>query len=162
MNAILSARPPVAQSESSLALGNLALRAGDFPAAIGCYLPALQTTPALAKIITGNLAMARHKYRAGRVAEERHCVAVCGWNLAHDPAGRVHTLAKLYETFADVEIIGSIFSGVSTETSESIRNTTIACHTFVIEDESRFIEQPSIQVDAQHSDVRLFSQAPVS
>ena len=53
-----------AQVESPLVLGNCALRAGDYAAAITYYLRAQQAMPALSKIISSNLTMARQKYRA--------------------------------------------------------------------------------------------------
>lgn len=54
----------VAQVETPLILGNRALRAGDYEAAINYYLTAQQATPALGKIIAYNLTMAQRKYRA--------------------------------------------------------------------------------------------------
>ena len=134
---------------TKLAEGNRALREKKFEAAISCYLQSLQATPALGKIIAENLSMARQKYRADRAKTERLRVAVCGWDLAHNAAGRVYTLAKLYETFADVEIIGSIFPGFGREIWEPIRNTTLPIHPFVVDDESRFLDQ-AIELVAAH------------
>lgn len=54
-----------AQVDSPLALGNCAMRAGDYAAAITYYLCAQQAMPAaLSKIISSNLLMARYKYHA--------------------------------------------------------------------------------------------------
>jgi hypothetical protein len=36
-------------------------------------------------------------------------VAVCSWELAHNPAGRAYNLAQMYAAFADTEIIGTYF-----------------------------------------------------
>jgi glycosyltransferase involved in cell wall biosynthesis len=134
---------------TKLAEGNRALREKKFEAAIAHYLQALQTTPALGKTIGSNLTMARQKYRADRAKVERIRVAVCGWELAHNAAGRVYTLAKLYETFADVEIIGSIFPSDGREVWEPIRNTSIPIHSFVADNESRFLDQ-AIELVAAH------------
>jgi len=136
-------------ANSPLALGNGAVRGGDYAAAIRHYLRSLQTTPALAKVVAGNLAMARHKYRAGRATGVRLHVAVCGWNLADDAARRVYSLAKLYETFAEVEIIGSLFPNGGRKIWEPIRDRRIAKYSFVVEDERRFLEQ-TIELIAAH------------
>ncbi len=162
MNTKPSAGALTAQVESPLVLGNRANRAGDYAAAIAQYLRALQSTPALGKTIGGNLALARHKYRASRAACERQRVGVCGWELAHNAAGRVYTLAKLYETFADVEIIGSMFPSWGKEIWEPIRSTTIPRHTFVVDDESRFLEQALELVAAHPYDIVHLSKPRAS
>ncbi|MCF3609554.1 glycosyltransferase, partial [Planktothrix agardhii 1033] len=68
-------------------------------------------------------------------------VAVCSWELAHNPAGRAYTLAQLYQAIADVEIIGSIFPKYGRELWEPIRKISIPCHSFTVEDEGLFVEQ---------------------
>ncbi|WP_315688813.1 glycosyltransferase [Limnospira sp. PMC 1306.21] len=72
---------------------------------------------------------------------KRPRVGVCGWELSHNAAGRVYTLAQLYQTFADVEIIGSIFPQWGREVWEPIRQTKIPCHHFFVKDESQFIDE---------------------
>ena len=126
------------------ALGNYALRTGQYAEAVTLYVEALQQSPALGKTIAANMAFARQKYRASReIARltQKPRVAVCGWELAHNAAGRVYTLAMLYESFADVEIIGSLFPNFGHEVWQPIRNTAITKHTFIVEDENRFLEQ---------------------
>ena len=54
----------VAQIESPLVLGNRALRAGDYAAAINYYLCAMQIMPALGKIIAGNVEIAQKRLQA--------------------------------------------------------------------------------------------------
>jgi glycosyltransferase involved in cell wall biosynthesis len=134
---------------SPLAEGNRALRENNFAAAIALYLEALQATPALGKTIAFNIAQAKKKHLETRNAVDRARVAVCGWDLAHNAAGRVYTLAKLYETFSDVEIIGTLFPKFGTEIWEPIRNTKIPVHSFVVEDESRFLDH-AVQLVAAH------------
>jgi hypothetical protein len=129
------------------------LRAGDQASAIAHYLRALQAMPGLSKTITGNLAMARQKYRAARTAEKRLSVAVCSSGLSHNAAERVITLAKLYKTYADVEIIGSHFPAWGRVFWESIRETTLAHHSFEVSDESRFLEQALALVAAHPYDL---------
>lgn len=129
------------------------MRAGRYADAIAHYAQVLINTPALGKSISANLSIARQKYRNSRQGIEKQRVAVCGWELAHNPAGRAYTLATLYETFADVEIIGSIFPRFGREVWEPIRNTRIPKHTFLVEDESRFIDQAIALVAAHPYDI---------
>lgn len=138
---------------SALSQGNKALREKRFEEAIRLYLQALNAVPGLSKTITANLAFARQKYRAERKSSHRLCVAVCGWELAHNAADRVYTLAKLYETFADVEIIGCFFPQYGRELWEPIRGATLPVHSFVVEDESWFLEQALHLVAAHPYDV---------
>ena len=100
----------------------------------------LQATPALGKTIVGNIALAQKKYRQALDSQQvaaRPRVAVCCWGHAHNGADRVYTLAKLYETFAEVEIIGSIFPQHGKDMWELIRSTTFPLHSFVVEDGRR-------------------------
>ena len=148
-----SNKSTVPQVKSLLSIGNSVLRSGNYVKAIEYYLSALQKEPSFGKMIAGNMQIAKQKYRTERDKSERQRVAVCGWELSHNSAGRVYTLAKLYEMFADVEIIGSIFSGYGREIWEPIRNTTIPCHTFIVEDEDRFLDQAIALVTAHPYDI---------
>ncbi len=137
------------REKTHLSQGNEALRSGHYAQAIQHFCQTLIATPGLGKIIISNIERARNKHNAGRQNAASQKVAVCGWELSHHVADRVHTLATLYQTFADVEIIGCIFPQWGREIWEPIRNTTIAKHTFIVEDESRFLEQ-AIQLIAAH------------
>ena len=136
-------------TDTPFKLGNVALRQGDLFNAIRHYLNALEQAPELGKTIAPNLAMAKQKYRTERNSSDKPRVAVCGWDLSHNAAGRVYTLAMLYETFAEVEIIGSIFPKWGREVWEPIRDTPIVKHSFVVDDEAKFIDQ-AIQLVASH------------
>lgn len=136
-------------ARTSLAKGNEALRQGDFAQAIAYYAQVILQQPGLAKCISVNLLLARQKYQISRQDIKKPSVAICGWELAHNAAGRAHTLATIYETFAQVEIIGSLFPSFGREIWEPIRDTAIAKHTFVVENESKFIEQ-AIELVAAH------------
>ncbi|MGJ0515810.1 MAG: glycoside hydrolase family 99-like domain-containing protein [Methylomicrobium sp.] len=136
-------------NKSNIAEGNRAFRVGELSEAIRHYVHAIVDTPELGKIVAGNLVLARQKYRASRQGLERRHVAVCGWELAHNAAQRVYGLAKLYKSFAEVEIIGSIFPQWGREIWEPIRNSNIAIHSFVVEDEGHFIEQ-AIKLVVKH------------
>ncbi len=132
-----------------LATANEAFRQGNFAGAIALYAEVIVQQPGLSKSISANLSLARQKYRTSRQANAKTSVAVCGWELAHNAAGRAYTLATIYETFAHVEIVGCLFPRSGREIWEPIRDTKIAKHTFIVEDESKFIEQ-AIQLVAAH------------
>lgn len=134
---------------TALAQGNRALRDKDYVQAIRYYLQALENSPALAKTISQNIATARQKYSAERKQAEPQQIAVCGWELSHNAAGRVYTLAKLYQTFAQVEIIGSIFPQYGSQIWEPIRNTDIPIHHFTVNEQSQFIQQ-ALQLVTAH------------
>lgn len=129
------------------------MRAGKFEQAIQHYLAALAAMPGLTNAIAPNLSSARQKYRASRNSAAKPRVAVCGWELSHNAAGRVYTLAMLYETFAEVEIIGCHFPALGREIWEPIRDTSIAIHSFVVEDEAKFIDQAIALVAAHPCDI---------
>ena len=132
-----------------LAKGNEALRRGHYALAISHYAQVIIKHPDLATSISANLTLARKKYNARRQSRAKPRVAVCGWELSHNAAGRVYTLATLYETFARVEIIGSLFSRFGEEIWEPIRDTAIAKHTFVVRNENEFLHQ-AIHLVAAH------------
>jgi len=92
-----------------------ALLAGDHEAALRGYARAL---PAAVEAAGGggladlifNLTLARRRWRRARqnVAPR---IAVCGWEMGHNAAGRVQTLAELHATTgaAEVAMIGALF-----------------------------------------------------
>ena len=75
MNMEFSAQSPAVRAESPLALGNQALRLGNYADAIAHYIRALEETPALSKIIAGNLAMARRRYQLSNPSQGDEDVA---------------------------------------------------------------------------------------
>jgi GT2 family glycosyltransferase/glycosyltransferase involved in cell wall biosynthesis len=140
---------PADNATSCLKNGNSALRFGDYGSAVSLYLQAFQQIYGFDRIIAGNIRIAQNKFKYQSRRNERKRVAICGWSLAHNAAGRVYTLAKIYEEFADVEIIGSFFPKWGCELWEPIRNTTLQYHSFVAESEGRFLEQAMVLV-AEH------------
>ena len=132
---------------------NQSVREGNYAASIPYYIQAIQTTPELARLAAPNLRLARTRYCAVRRQAERPRVAVCGWELSHNSAGRVMMLADLYASFSHIEIIGSIFPKYGKELWEPIRNTTIPCHSFLATDERRFVDQALQLVLAHPYDV---------
>lgn len=146
-------RDPSDNSTTSLKKGNTALRSGDCASAAIHYILALQQIPELGKIIRGNLRITQNKFKYQGRFKRRKQVAICGWNLAHNAAGRAYTLANIYEKFADVEIIGSLFPRWGRELWEPIRNTSFQYHSFVAEIEDRFLEQAMALVAAHPYDI---------
>jgi glycosyltransferase involved in cell wall biosynthesis len=139
--AVVSTRAP---TSLQLTQGNAALRAGRYAEAVAEYGRLLMQAPELAETlaIADSLALARQRYRRERAATNAAPrVAVCGWSLGHNPAGRVDTLARLYQSLAEVEIIGCRFPNWGRELWAPIRQTPIPVHSFLVEDERRFIAQ---------------------
>ncbi|MBK1654662.1 hypothetical protein CKO29_08075 [Allochromatium vinosum] len=137
------------------------MRAGCYAEAVAGYARLLMQAPELAETlaIADNLALARQRYRRERAATNATPrVAVCGWSLGHNPAGRVDTLARLYQSMAEVEIIGCLFPSWGRTIWAPIRNTPIPIHSLLVEDESRFIEQALELVLAHPYDVLHLSK----
>lgn len=139
--------------QSTLATANQAFQKGETAAAMTGYVNALLKMPELGKTIAGNIARTRQQYLNSRNTAEPKKVVVCGWELAHNAAGRAHTLAEIYrEITSDVEIVGSIFPRWGREVWEPIRETTIPIHAFVVEPDL-FIEQALALVASYPADI---------
>jgi glycosyltransferase involved in cell wall biosynthesis/GT2 family glycosyltransferase len=80
-------------------------------------------------------------------------VAVCGWELAHNPAGRAYNLAQMYAAFADTEIIGTYFPKWGRKIWPPLGNVEMPVHSFVAEDQTRFVDQALDLVMAHPYDV---------
>jgi hypothetical protein len=119
---------------------NNLLRSGNPAQAIPLYLQALRTTPDLSRVITPGITLARKRHLAARQGQKLS-VAVCGWELAHNPAGRAYNLAQMYAAFADTEIIGSYFPKWGRKIWPPLGNVEIPVHSFVAEDQTRFVDQ---------------------
>ena len=138
------------QAQSVFKQGNTALRNKDYIAATGYYIKALRKHPSqLNNTINANLQLTWMRYHKQRSVAAKPSAAVCSWELAHKAADRVYTLCKLYQTFAEVEIIGSIFVKWGRKIWEPILNTEIRKHIFVVEKESLFIKQ-AIELVCDH------------
>jgi glycosyltransferase involved in cell wall biosynthesis len=127
---------------------NEALRQKHYETAIVLYVRALQQPMALPQVIHSNLKIAQDRYLKSRLdAKPRVCV--CGWNLAHNAAGRVATLAQLYQPVAEVYIIGCYFKKWGLDTWAPLRNFPISIHGIQVQDESQFIAQ-ALELVLQH------------
>lgn len=139
--------------QSPLATANQAYQKGQTTAAMAGYVNAFLKMPELGKSIAGNISRTRQQYLNSRNNSEPPKVVICGWELAHNAAGRAHTLAEIYrEITSDVEIVGSIFPRWGTEVWEPIRGTSTPIHAFVVEPDC-FIEQALTMVAAYPADV---------
>lgn len=111
--------------DSSLKMGNNAIRQGDLLKAAQHYLRALEETPGLSKTTVANLALVRQRYRAQRVGVYPETIAVCGGELTHNADESVIQLFKKYETHADTAIISRIFPDSSQQVSATVDITEI-------------------------------------
>jgi GT2 family glycosyltransferase/glycosyltransferase involved in cell wall biosynthesis len=154
----------VIQPPSALKRGNTAFRDKDYIDAIRHYISALQLHDSdLTNIIIANLRLAQSKYSQQRSITAKPSVAVCGAELSNSTASRVYTIAKLYQPFADVEIIGTLSpkkggGGIW----QPIRDTAISKHTFLVDDENRFIEHIIELVVAHPYDIVHLSKPLIS
>jgi glycosyltransferase involved in cell wall biosynthesis/predicted Zn-ribbon and HTH transcriptional regulator len=134
---------------TKLSEANSAFRDGRLERAMRLYVEAAHELRGLRATIGANMMLVRRRFQS-RPADDRCLrVCVCGWELAHNAAGRAHTLARLYQEFSDVTIVGSIFPQWGRELWRPIRETTIPHCEFVVDDESRFLDQ-AIEVVASH------------
>lgn len=87
-----------------------------------------------------------------------HRVGVCSWDLSHDVAERAYTLAQLYRKFAQVELIGSLFTQYGGQLWEGIQEMEIPCHTIRVKDDEQFIDQAVSMVLAHPYEVLHLSK----
>lgn len=119
---------------------NESLRLKNYEAAIEHYVRALQQPTALPQVIQSSLKIAQSRYLTIRQdAKTRVCVSA--WSLSHNAAGRASTLAQLYQSLADVQIIGCHFKKWGVETWAPLRNIPISIHGIVVQDETQFVNQ---------------------
>jgi GT2 family glycosyltransferase/glycosyltransferase involved in cell wall biosynthesis len=148
----MSSRLPVrttAPQGATIREANEFFRRQDFPRATGEFARVLYHWPAMTRTLGGSLGMARDAYLRSRQPEAPLRVGVAGWDLAHNAAGRAHTLAAIYRRFAEPEIIGPLFATNGREVWEPVRHTGLAFHHFVVEDEGAFLDQ-AVDLVAAH------------
>ena len=129
---------------------NQTMRMGDYVLAIQQYIQYLLYVVEPVPGITTNLHICQLKYRRQRQQKQNKLsVGISCWNLGDNPAGRAHTLATIYQRFAQVELLGCLIPSFGHQVWEPIRNTDIPIHSFVAEDEAQFIRQ-AIELVAAH------------
>jgi glycosyltransferase involved in cell wall biosynthesis len=134
---------------STLAKANAALRDNQFADAMRLYLEVITDNPGLSDIYSLNIGLVARRYTESRRGSERLRVGICGWELSHNAAGRAYTLASMYRTFADTEIIGCLFSEWGDSLWEPIRNTRFPVHSILIDDGNRFFTK-AVKLVASH------------
>lgn len=112
----------------------------------------LAAQPSRAELEGFNLALARRHWRRTRRGQPPR-VGVCGWELAHNAAGRVRTLADLWAPLAETEILGATFPRWGDALWAPIRETTTPCHVIHVADEAGFPRQALELVLAHPYDV---------
>lgn len=122
-----------------IAEANHSVRIKQYENGILNYAKLLVRTPELYNFVAANLKLAQKKYRIIRNALETPTVGVCGYDLGHNAAGRVYTLALIYKTFSHVDIIGCIFH--CDKIWEPIRGTSINKKYFTVGNETNFINK---------------------
>jgi glycosyltransferase involved in cell wall biosynthesis len=127
----------IAETRFAWSAAGAALLAGDHVRAVRLYAWLMGAEPGLREQAGFNLALARARYRAMRRRAAPR-VAVCGWELAHNAAGRVQTLAEIYDGLAATAMIGTLFPKWGTELWPPIRGTARPCHVLRVTDEARF------------------------
>lgn len=131
--------------------GRTCMAARDWAGAIRAYGQGLMEQPLLGVHYAANLERARSHYRQERRTINQQGTAhtqvvVAAAELSHNAAGRAFTLAQLYQHLGHpVALLGSHFPLWGRELWEPIRTAVLKAqlpvHSFVAEDESRFVEQ---------------------
>lgn len=120
---------------------------GLFATAMEQYLLSCLRAPALRPTIGLNLSCARRALLARRNNQANaDCsrplkVGVCGWDMGHNAAGRVHTLACIYQGLADVQIMGFLYRDRAAELWEPIRGSRIPTQIIAVDALDRIVER---------------------
>lgn len=149
---------PGASNTSSLAAANQAYRARAYDQAILHYIRVLHANPGLARAIMPSLLRAQASFLDARRAAlsanpSSLCAGICGWEMSHNAAGRVATLAQLYQAFANVQILGCIFSATGRGVWEPISQSARLMSLLRIEDRAQFLEQAILYVAGHPLDI---------
>jgi GT2 family glycosyltransferase/spore maturation protein CgeB len=127
---------------TALSRANKALREKKYRDAISLYLEATEQSPNLAQSILENLRIAQERLKIASLAKTSKTVGVCGWELSHNSAGRVYTLAQLHQSNGnDVVILGAHLPGYGNgEIWAPIKNNDIPVLAIKANEPSDFIK----------------------
>ena len=133
-------------STHSLAKGNQAFREGQFDRAAQIYLRAMMRSSELSGAISSSFVRARTAHlrqRSAVVSAQSSAmrVGVLGWEMSHNAAGRVQTLASLYEGWSEVQMMGCIFSASGRGVWEPIERSHIPLNLMTVADAAGFVSQ---------------------
>lgn len=121
-----------------LNLAREALDRGDFAEAVRRYGAALLQAPHLRAVLAFSLQLARQGHRQSRQGAVPH-VAVCGWDLSHNAAGRVRALAHAHAAGgAEVTVIGALLPQWRGALWEPLRDEAFPLHLIEVSDEGGF------------------------
>ncbi|WP_333828564.1 glycosyltransferase [Pararhodobacter sp.] len=124
-------------SENKVIADRLLLR-GNYPDSIRAYVASILEQPEYADLLGFNLALARRRWRSER-SGKAPTVAVCGWELSHNAAGRVRSLADIWREITSTEIIGASFEHWSDTLWAPLGNMDIPCHRIHVSDDRQFL-----------------------
>ncbi len=123
---------------SALSQGNAAAREGKSDLARVLYAAALLATPALADVIFGNL---RQLSRGRDTLDHDPRVAVVGYELGHNAAGRAAVLAELHTRLgAESSLVGAVMSPY-VELWPPLKSLSLATRTFQSSSADEFLRQ---------------------
>lgn len=128
---------------SAFTAANEALGRGEYQTAILGYGRQLGCSDGLEEDRRFNLTIARNRYRRSR-RNERPRIAACGWEMGHNSAGRVRTLADIYAASGDVSMIGALFPHWGGRLWEPLAGSPYPCHFLPVENGGDF---PSLARD---------------
>ncbi|OOF08028.1 hypothetical protein BZG82_15625 [Salinivibrio sp. PR5] len=143
----------------NLSLGNSFTRVNQWDSAAQHYIDYLPLCPdILRSSVLFNLAYCLQRVPQLRLDDNK--VAVCSWELSHNPAGRAVTLAEAYATQGQpVDIIGCLFTRWGGTLWPPISNLPFSLHTFQVSEENHFIEQ-AIEFVLHHPYQRVHLSKP--
>lgn len=124
---------------------NKAFRNGEFSRAAEGYWCLAKRYPVLLKHVAPSFHWLRAAWlkqrRVARAAGMPPRMAVIGWDLSHNAAGRALTLMEAWRPVApDIELVGCIFKQYGNELWAPMRSASIECHYFICEKTADFIE----------------------
>ena len=145
------------------AQGNQAFRKKQLAQSLQHYLGGALQLNNLHSQFEGNLERTRRAYRRQREGLAPR-LAVCGWSLSHNPAGRVMALVDAYlpqlqqGTLAALEVIGALYPRWGEGTWGPMGELDVPLHTLLVEEDADFLPL-ALQFVAQHPfDVVLLSK----
>lgn len=136
------------------ATGNQALLEHDPVAAIQHYIDGAVQLNSLHGQFEGNLDRARRAYRRQRKGAAPR-LAVCGWSMSHNPAGRVMALADAYRPrlacgqLAALEVVGALFPRWGEKVWGPMSEFDLPCHILRVEEDVNFVAL-ALKFVAQH------------
>lgn len=136
-------------TDSTLAQGNSLLQEGAYPAAVRSYLnhalaQDAAEVPGLAIPLEGSLTLARELRLSRRRSALRQGraprIAVCGWELGHNAAGRALALAEAHAAVnPHVEIIGTVLPHYGEQLWPPMQGSRIPVHPLLVRSHRTFL-----------------------